>query len=36
MSNEPREWVRERFFKGFFATMVLEGHNAVVTYQEEH
>lgn len=32
----PRQWLQDRFFKGFLATMVLKGHNAVETFESEH
>lgn len=32
----PREWLQERFFNGFFATIFLEGQKSVSTHGEDH
>lgn len=32
----PRQWLQDRFFKGFLATMVLKGYGAVETFDAEH
>ena len=34
--NVPRQWAQDRFFKGFLATMVLNGATVIETQEQRH